>query len=196
MRVRSERVGTEMVGSKRNWTADQAGARGKITMQPETSFGRFDSAAAHPLAELLACPPAIGNLLNATARHIAFESGDTVFRQFDACRGLYVVIAGQLQRKAERLDTRLTLGSVRAGELVELAAALGEERHTYTLLAQTSGSVMLLPIETLQKAFQAYPPLRMQLLEELAREVSRAYGMCCATRMAGIRRRGAGLPND
>jgi hypothetical protein len=27
------------------------------------------------------------------------------------------------------------------------------------------------------------------LLEELAREVSRAYAMCCATRMAGIKHR-------
>ena len=30
-------------------------------------------------------------------------------------------------------------GPVRAGELVELAAALGDGRHTYTLTAQTSG---------------------------------------------------------
>jgi len=163
-------------------------------MEAEAGFGRLGNAAAHPLAELLACPPAVGSLLNASAEHIAFDSGDTVFRQFDACRGLYVVIVGQLQRKAERLDSRLTLGSVRAGEVVELAAALGEVRHTYTLTAQTAGSAMLLPMETLHEAFQAYPPLRMQLLEELAREVSRAYGMCCATRMAGIRRHGAELP--
>lgn len=166
-------------------------------MQSEASEGRLTGATARPLAELLACPPMVGNLLDASAKHFAFDSGDTVFRQLEACRGLYVVIAGQLQRKAERRDTRLTLGAVRAGELVELAAALGNPCHTYTLTAQTPGSVMLLPLETLRQAFLAYPPLRMHLLEELAREVSRAYGMCCATRMAGIRRRGAGLrPSD
>jgi hypothetical protein len=196
-RIRNETAGRNLVGTTRRWTVDEAGARGDITMQSVASEGRLTGAAARPLAELLACPPTVGNLLNASAKHFAFDSGDTVFRQLDACRGLYVVIAGQLQRKAERRDSRLTLGAVRAGELVELAAALGNPYHTYTLTAQTAGSVMLLPLETLRQAFQAYPPLRMQLLEELAREVSRAYGMCCATRMAGIRRRGAGLqPSD
>jgi Cyclic nucleotide-binding domain len=192
-RIRKETGGRDIVRAARRRTADEAGARGDVTMQSEASQGRFTGATARPLAELLACPPTVGNLLNASAKHFAFDSGDTVFRQMDACRGLYVVIAGQLQRKAERRDTRLTLGAVRAGELVELAAALGDQRHTYTLTAQTAGSVMLLPLETLRQAFQAYPPLRMQLLEELAREVSRAYGMCSATRMAGIRRRGTGL---
>ena len=100
------------------------------------------------------------------------------FTRADACRGLYVVLSGQLLRKAERLETRLTLGTVRAGEFVELAAALGDGCHTYTLFAQTAGSLMLLPMETLKQAFMAYPTLRMKLLEELAREVSRAYGVC------------------
>jgi CRP-like cAMP-binding protein len=105
------------------------------------------------------------------------------------CRGLYVVVTGQLQRRAERLQARLILGSIHAGEVVELAAALGDGVHTYTLTAQSSGSVMLLPKETLEQAFRMYPPLRMQLLEELAREVSRAYVTCCTARMAGLRRR-------
>jgi CRP-like cAMP-binding protein len=83
----------------------------------------------------------------------------------------------------------VTLGTVRAGEVVELAAMLGDVRHTYTLLAQTAGTVMRLPVEALSRAFQMYAPLRMQLLGELAREVSRAYGMCCATRTAGLRRK-------
>jgi len=101
------------------------------------------------------------------------------------------VVAGQLLRKAARLDARLMLGTVRAGEIVELASMLGDVRHTYTLMAQTNGTIMRLPKESLLRAFQSYAPLRMQLLEELAREVSRAYTLCCATRLAGIRRRNA-----
>jgi CRP-like cAMP-binding protein len=162
-------------------------------MQPaEESAGVSEQrhgAAARPIAELLACPPAMGNLLNASAECIEFEAGDVIFHQNDICQGLYVVAAGQLLRKAARLDARLTLGTVRAGELVELAAMLGDARHTYTLAAQTNGTVMRLPKEALHRAFQSYAPLRMRLLEELAREVSRAYAMCCATRMAGIKHR-------
>lgn len=152
---------------------------------------RRDAAAARPIAELLACPPAIGNMLNAAAECIEFVVGDVIFHQNDMCQGLYVVVSGQLMRKAARIDARLTLGTVRAGELVELAAMLGDVRHTYTLAAQTNGTVMRLPKESLLRAFQSYAPLRMQLLEELAREVSRAYTLCCATRLSGIRRRHA-----
>jgi CRP-like cAMP-binding protein len=72
---------------------------------------------------------------------------------------------------------------------LELAAVLGDGIHTYTLVAQTPGSVLLLPIEALHQAFQSFPPLRMRLLEELAREVSRAYHLCSLSRLTRARRR-------
>ena len=158
-------------------------------MQSAGISGRRDVAAAHPIAELLACPPAVGNMLNASAECIEFDAGDEIFHQNDICRGLYVLISGQLLRKAARLNARLTLGAVGAGEVTELASMLGDVRHTFTLVALTRGTAMRLPKEALHRAFQLYPPLRMQLLEELAREVSRAYGISIATRQAGIRRR-------
>jgi len=162
-------------------------------MQSKAFSEQRDVAAAHPIAELLACPPAIGNMLNASAECIEFDAGDVIFHQNDICQGLYVLVSGQMLRKAARLDARLTLGSVRAGEVVELAAMLGDVRHTFTLLAQSKGTVMRLPKEALQRGFQLYPPLRMQLLEELGREVSRAYSVCCATKMAAVRRRPGAL---
>jgi CRP-like cAMP-binding protein len=142
---------------------------------------------ARPLAELLECPPATASLLNSSARCIDLDTGEIVFRQAAPCKGLYVVISGQFLRKAERLETRLTLGTTRAGDLVELAAALGVGQHTYTLTAQTPGLVLMLPIEALNLAFQDYPQLRMRLLEELAREVSRAYGASCLSRTTRAR---------
>jgi CRP-like cAMP-binding protein len=151
----------------------------------------METVAAHPLAELLDCPPATKDLLNGSAQCIDFDAGEAVFRQSEICLGLYVVVSGQFLRRTERLETRLMLGPARTGDLVELAAALGDSRHTYTLSAQTAGSMLLLPIEALNQAFQSYPPLRMQLLEELAREVSRAYNVCCMNRSAMNRRRGS-----
>jgi CRP-like cAMP-binding protein len=158
-------------------------------MRTEANSAYYDGAAPRPLAELLACPPGVGDVLNGSAECINFDAGDTLFRQSNACRGLYLVISGQLLCKAERMDARLTLGTARAGDLVELAAALGDGLHTYTLVAQTSGSVLILPIDALKRAFQDYPRLRMQLLEELAREVSRAYAVSCGARLGGARRR-------
>jgi CRP-like cAMP-binding protein len=143
------------------------------------------------LAELLQCPTAVGNLLNASAQSLEFEEGKVVFRQSEACRGLYVIISGLFLRRTERLEARLTLGPVRPGDLAELAAALGDGRHTYTLTAREPGSVLLLPLEELRRAFDLFPPLRMQLLEELAREVSRGYGASFHTRIASVRRRNA-----
>jgi len=143
------------------------------------------TAAAHPLAELLACPPRAGDLLAGAARLIRFDAACVVFRQHEPCMGLRVIVSGSLERKAERLHSRITLGTVRPGDLVELAAVLGDGIHTYTLTAVVAGSLLMLPIETLGRAFEIYPPLRMHLLEELAREVSRAYVKCCLDRING-----------
>ncbi len=157
-------------------------------MQPEARSKRLEALSTHPLAELLACPPSTSNLLTTSAQSIGFQPGDVIFNQSAPCLGLYLVISGQLLRRAERLSMRLTLGMARSGDLVELAAALGDRLHTYTLLAQTPGTLLLLPIEALQQAFQGYPPLRMHLLEELAREVSRAYHLCSLTNLTRARR--------
>ena len=161
-------------------------------MQAEARPARMDSVAAHPLSELLECPADAGNLLNGSAQCLQFLAGESVFRQNDSCKGLYVVVSGLFIRKAERLNSRLTLGPARTGDLVELAAALGDGHHTYTLTAQTTSSVLLLPVEILSKVFETYPPLRMRLLEELAREVSRAYLSCCLNRPVHTRRRASG----
>jgi CRP-like cAMP-binding protein len=158
-------------------------------MQSEATRKRLEAVSTHPLVELLACPPATSNLLTASAQTISFGSGETIFSQSGPCQGLYLVVSGQFLRRAERLSMRVTLGMARAGDLVELAAALGDGIHTYSLTAQTPGSVLLLPIEALRQAFQSYPPLQMRLLEELAREVSRAYHSCTLTRLTCARRR-------
>jgi CRP-like cAMP-binding protein len=159
-----------------------------MTMQPEARSGRVDAVRAHPLADLLACPSSTWNLLHGAARCIDFDAGEIVFRQSAICLGLYIVVSGQFLCRTERLERRLTLGTVRAGGLVELAAALEDGHHTYTLSAQTSGSALLFPITALKLAFESYPPLRMRLLEELAHEVSRSYETCCLTRTARTRR--------
>lgn len=161
-------------------------------VQPDTRFERLAAAAAHPLAELLDCPQEVGSRLSGNTRCIEYEAGTVVFRQNEPCKGLYVIVSGDFARKAERYDMRVMLGSARPGDLVELAAALGNELHTYTLTAITPGSLLLLPVEALHSAFVSYPPLRMRLLEELAREVSRAYITCCLTRVVPARRHGNG----
>jgi CRP-like cAMP-binding protein len=148
--------------------------------------------APHPLAELLQCPPATASLLNASTQCVDYDAGAVVFHQSEICLGLYVVVAGQFLRKAERLETRLMLGTTRSGDLVELAAVLGDKRHTYTLSAQTPGSVLLLPIDALNNALSEYSALRMRLLEELAREVSRAYFASGQNRILRIRQHSSG----
>jgi len=158
-------------------------------MHAHLNSGPIDATTPRPLAELLDCPAPVESLLNSSAQHLKFADGDTVFRQADDCEGLYLVISGLFQRRAERLESRLVLGDIRAGNLVELAAALGASRHTYTLVTITSGSMLFLPIDGLNRAFEAYPPLRMKLLQELAREVSRAYDVCTLTRLSSFRTR-------
>jgi CRP-like cAMP-binding protein len=161
---------------------------GESSMQPDSRSMHVDAAEAHPVSELLACPPETGILLTASAQSLSFDIGQTIFRQGCVCEGLYLVVTGQLQRRTERLDTRLVLGTARPGDLVELAAALGDSLHTFSLIAQTSGSMLFLPIGCLREAFESYPPLRMKLLEELAREVSRGYRSSSLSKVVRARR--------
>jgi len=182
-RARKQSAGRPVAASTRRTAGARAKAEGEPDLQQAKSRS-LDAVRAHPVAELLECPPAIALLLNRSAKCLSFEAGEAVFQQSGICRGLYLVITGQFLRRAERLKTRLTLGPAHAGDLVELAAALGDNQHTFTLAAQTAGSVLMLPMEALNQAFQSFPPLRMRLLEELAREVSRAYNTCCFNRVA------------
>lgn len=160
-----------------------------LNVQNQQLPGKFAAVSAHPIAELLDCPPETHNLLNGAALCLNFKPGDVAFRQGDDCRGLYLVIAGEFLRKTDRLNTRVTLGSVRSGDIVELASALSSTRHTYTLTAIGQGTLLLLPESALASAFELHPPLRMRLLQELAREVSRAYLTCTMTRTVPLRRR-------
>jgi CRP-like cAMP-binding protein len=157
-------------------------------VEPEPRLERLAAAAARPLAELLDCPQDAGSLLAIHARTINFEGGEIVFRQHDEANGLYVVVSGDLVRRTERLRMHVTLGMARPGDLLELASVLGDGHHTYTLTAVNHGSLLLLPTEALRSTFQSFPPLRMRLLEELAREVSRAYVSCSMIRAVPTRR--------
>jgi CRP-like cAMP-binding protein len=161
-------------------------------MTPDTGSMRASQLRPRSLAELLHCPPAVSALLTGATQSLAMKAGALVFCQSEMCHGLYVVISGYFVRRTERLETRLTLNPARPGDLVELAAVLGDGRHTYTLKALIEGSVLLLPMDALGNAFVAHPPLRMQLLGELAREVSRGYDACVQSRMAAGRQRPPG----
>jgi hypothetical protein len=97
-RTRENAAATSAANQPRSWILFRKEASVDMTTQPAAISERRDGAAAHPIAELLACPPAIGNMLNASAESIEFDSGDVLFHQNDLCQGLYVVISGQLQR--------------------------------------------------------------------------------------------------
>ena len=185
-RLRPQAAGRRIAASGRRGSGVKT--KEEASGQRESRSRRMEAVRAHPVAELLECPAAIGLMLNGSAQSLSFAAGEVVFRQYDPCQGLYLVVSGRFLRQTERLQTQLTLSPARAGNLLELAAVLGDGRHAYTLTAQTAGSVLMLPNEALCQAFQSYTPLRMRLLEELAREVCRAYYTCCLSRAVNPRR--------
>lgn len=56
--------------------------------------------------------------------------------------------------------------------------------NTWVIGGLSEGSLLLFPREALKLAFERYPLLRMPLLEELAREVSRSYALHSRKRIA------------
>lgn len=128
-----------------------------------------------PLTELLACPGPLEQRLGATSERRDYAAGDVLFSQYGECDGLYLLLTGEFCRTAERREKRLKLGLLHAGDLVELGAVLGDGRHNYSLAAASDAAALVFPMSTLLRVFQEYPPLRMHLLEELGREISRVY---------------------
>lgn len=134
-------------------------------------------ASSQPLNLLLSCPVEVEQKLGAATERRNYNDGEILFEQGEACDGLYLIVSGDFARKTERWETHLNLSPLHAGDLVELAAILGDGKHTSTAVATGSASALVFPRAALDEAFVAYPLLRMHLLEELGREVSRAYAM-------------------
>lgn len=130
-----------------------------------------------PLTFLFECPKEVEKKLGAATERRSFVDGQVLFEQNQACDGLYLILAGEFARATDRWGTRLSLSPLHAGDLVELAAILGDGQYTSTVTATSSAAVMVFPRTALEEAFAAFPPLRMRLLEELGREVSRAYAI-------------------
>ena len=186
-------AGRWIARATRRRTGDRAEARGDGTMQPEARFGHAE-AAAHPLAELLECPPAIGNLLNASAQYARLRNrGD----------GLS---PGRALPRALRGGFRAAVAQDGAPEYAA-DAGTGARRETWWNWRPRWAMDIIL-IRSRRKLrrrccccrssrssrlSRRYPPLRMQLLEELAREVSRAYNTCCLhASWPGVRHRSNG----
>lgn len=144
-------------------------------MFQEDSRAGLEAVAPRPLAELLSCPAGIECHLGEATERRHYAAGEAVFTQDAPCEGLYLLLAGEFVRTTERLGQKIQLQPMHAGDLVELAAVLGSGRHTYSLIAHSPAAALVLPATALSSAFQAHPPLRMRLLEELGREVARAY---------------------
>lgn len=162
-------------------------------MQSLPEFDRTHAAYGNLIVAAMEQTVSMDELFRRSAVSIHFKPGEILFRQHEPCKGLYVLRSGSFLRMAERRESRLNLGQAGSGDLVELAAVLGDGRHTYTLVADTQAAVRLLPNEELEKAFQLHPWLRMQLLEALAREVSSAYNFCAMNRPGRTRKAAPGL---
>lgn len=183
-----QKAGGEAAAPGTSWMASGLPTEGEPVMQRMSRIQQLGAVRAHSVAELLECPAPVGLLLSNSAQCLKYQAGEAVFHRSMSCLGLYLVLSGRLLLQAEWNQTPVTLATASAGELLELAAVLGGGRHLFTLTAQTASSVLLLPMEAISQAFQCYAPLRMRLLEELAREVSRAYYNCCPCRPALLRR--------
>jgi hypothetical protein len=124
--------GRQVEGRSRiRWYRTAGREKGDGTMQPEARSLRLDAVQAHPLAELLECPPRDREPAERLGAVHRFRCGDVVFRQRTPARGSTLWFQGSFCARTERLDTRLTLGPARAGDLVELAAALGDGPHLH-----------------------------------------------------------------
>ena len=86
-------------------------------MQMTAQQSQQNIVAAHPLTQLLECPPETSLQLGRSVRTLQFEEGDAIFRQDAPCAGLYLLVSGNFLRRVERMGTRLTLAPGSPGDL-------------------------------------------------------------------------------
>ena len=74
-RARQGTAGRRSADTTHRRAGRQAEARENAAMEPEAISRRIEAVQPHPLAELLACPAATGNLLNGAAQCLDFDTG-------------------------------------------------------------------------------------------------------------------------
>src|ERR1035437_3745459 len=88
-RARPQASDWPVTASTRRRAASRAQTEGEVAMQREAKSRQMEAVKAHPVAELLECPPAIGLLLNRAAQCLSFEAGEVVFPQSGICPGIW-----------------------------------------------------------------------------------------------------------
>lgn len=101
-------------------------------------------------------------------RNQVFEKGETLFRQGDHHKGIFLILSGLVKTCYLTPSGReLTLGYWKGGNVCGTPEVLGTSRKMWSGFAVYSTEALVLPVEELRKAMQDHPGFAIGMVEAL-----------------------------
>lgn len=103
------------------------------------------------------------------------RTGETIFRQAEEARGVYVIHAGEIDLLfSERNQLRL-LRTARAGQVLGLSPVLLHLPHDCTATARTEATLGFIEKLKLLETLDRHPDAWLRVLETLSQDVNSSY---------------------
>lgn len=128
--------------------------------------------------------------LSASARPAVFEPGRTLFRQGDACAGIYLINSGIIGlRLGDEAGESALLNLCRTGGMLGHAAWLGHAAHNVTAEVLTISRVLFVDRRSVDRVCQSDPRVKDYLVQAAIRDLHRSQHHCAALLTHGLKTR-------
>src|SRR5690606_31564114 len=128
---------------------------------------------------VIARQPLFASLSDDESRTLAERSpcrvirrGEILFREGDTCRGLYLVLEGEIRvYRANASGREQVISSYRAGEAVGDAALFDAGPYLASARVIRAGRILFLPFDEVQALYETHPAVARAVVRELGSRV-------------------------
>lgn len=116
-------------------------------------------------------PPNLDHLAS-SSRTLTLSPGQTLFKQGDVGREVYLITSGEAEIISEIPEGVITLATLRENQIVGEVAALIDVPRTATVLAMQELTALVISKETFFQLLENFPTIGIEVMCEMARRMS------------------------
>lgn len=123
----------------------------------------------------------------------AVSRGEVLFREGEPCRGLYLVVEGEVRSyRANRDGDEQVFGTFRAGDSLGEVSLFDEGAHLASARVTEAGRVLFLPLDEVHALYRTHPQVAMAVVRELGQRVRALAALVDRLALQDVRTRVAG----